>query len=139
MDSPAFEHTTAQPSDLFDGTEAEPPRRHVPANDTSEDQRRTLDRLMAHPTALLTVNALRIEQVTKHGHSDESDMALESVRSLPRAARDRIDSALEHLHGNYHTTESLTIARKQLAKGLAIGLAAIDRIDGELKAIRHDG
>lgn len=136
MDHPEIELRGEPAADLFDGTTAEPLRRHIPTDDLNSAQRATLERLMLCPDALLFVNALRIDQVRKHGHSDESDLELESVRSLPRAARDRIDSALDHLQGNHHTTESLATARRQIAKACAIALAAFDRITFEMERLQ---
>ncbi len=95
----------------------------------------TLERL-TKLIALLDVNAARIEQVTKWRHTDESD-ANEPIWWHAKKGGERIDAAIEQLR--LGGKDGLAIARKQLVKGLALGLAAIDRIDAVLAATTKEG
>lgn len=93
------------------------------------EQYATLQRL-GQLTALLDVNAARIEQVTKWGYTDESD-ANEPIWWHAKKAVQRVGDAVDILRSTNpaNPADRLTAARKKLVKGLALGLAAIDRID----------
>lgn len=97
----------------------------IEGSDFTPAQYATLERLLKM-VALLDVNAARIEQVTKWQYTDESD-ANEPIWWHARKGGERIDAAVEQLRMG--GKDGLAIARKQLVKGLALGLAAIDRID----------
>lgn len=98
----------------------------------------TLERLFKMQ-ALLDVNAARLEQVTKWGHSDESD-ANEPVWQQAKKAHGRIHDAVDILRSsNPDAKDRLTTARAKLVKGLALGLAAIDRIDAAIAAQQKQG
>jgi hypothetical protein len=133
MDSPAFERTQpeegqpapAQAGDLFDGTPAAPPR-VKDRNELNSAQQATLDRLMRHPASLLDINKLRIEQVTKHGHSDESDAEERLVNMIGRA-RERLTHAMEYCGGN--EANNFDYIRRKLAISAALSMAAMDWID----------
>jgi hypothetical protein len=126
MDSPAFDRPPLEAStDLFDGTPAAPPRvkqRH----ELNSAQQATLDRLMRHPAALLDVNKLRMEQVTKHGHSDESDAEERLINMIGRS-RERLTHAMEYCGRNEAT--NFDYIRRKLAISAALSMAAMDWID----------
>ena len=126
MDSPAFDRPQPEAStDLFDGTPAAPPRvkqRH----ELNSAQQATLDRLMRHPAALLDVNKLRMEQVTKHGHSDESDAEERLINMIGRS-RERLTHAMEYC-GRSEAT-NFDYIRRKLAISAALSMAAMDWID----------
>lgn len=97
----------------------------------------TLERLLKL-TALLDVNAARIEQVTKWSHTDESD-ANEPIWWHAKKGHERIHDAIEILRSSDpDAIDRLTSARRKLVKGLALGLTAIDRIDAALAAIEKE-
>lgn len=112
-------------ADLFEGTPSAPPRVKQ-RDELNSAQQATLDRLMTRPTALQDVNVLRIEQVTKHGHSDESDADDRLVRMIERG-RDRLTHAMEHCGPN--EAKSFEYIRRKLAISAALSMAAIDWID----------
>lgn len=110
-------------ADLFDGTPAAPPS--VKSRDEfNSAQAATLDRLMTNPVALLHVNALRIEQVTKHGHSDETD-AEERLDKMIARGRDRMNDAFDFARSGPANHQ---LAHRKLAIAAAIALAAMDWI-----------
>lgn len=79
--------------------------------------------------ALLAVNKVRIEQVTLHGHTDESD-ADEPIFTMLKAARQRIDMALDRLTlGRTDQAENIAYAQRYTIKAAALLLAQIDRFD----------
>lgn len=126
MDSPAFERSGPEPSgDLFDGTEAAPPRVKE-RDELNSAQQATFDRLVAHPVALQDVSALRFEQVTKHGHSDESDAEERLIHMIGRA-RERLTHAMEFAGNN--EASHFDYIRRKLAISAALSMAAIDWID----------
>ena len=138
MDNPVFDQTPAEAGDLFDGTASAPPRvkeRH----ELNSAQQATLDRLMLTPVALLEVNALRIEQVTKHGHSDETDAEMSFVQML-RHTRERLDDAIEYAQQARTCADAdrrknyLDVARRKTAIAAAMGLANMDRLSVELES-----
>lgn len=137
MDNPAFDSAANCAADLFDGTEAAPPRvreRH----ELNSAQQATLDRLMTQPASLLTVNALRIEQVTKHGHSDESD-AVTSIVQMLRHTRERFDDAIEYAQNARSCADRsrrkacLAAAHRKAAIAAAMALANMDRLQFEME------
>jgi len=89
----------------------------------------TLERL-TKLVALLDVNTARIEQVTKWQHTDESD-ANEPIWWHAKKAAQRVSDGVDILRSTNpaNPPDRLAAARKKLVKGLALGLAAIDRID----------
>lgn len=89
----------------------------------------TLERL-TKLVALLDVNAARIEQVTKWQYTDESD-ANEPIWWHAKKAAQRVSDGVDILRSTNpaNPADRLAAARKKLVKGLALGLAAIDRID----------
>lgn len=138
MDNPAFDRTPPEPSgDLFDGTEAAPPRVKA-RHELNSTQQATLDRLMTTPTALLEVNARRLEQVTKHGHSDESDAEMSFIQML-RHTRERLDDAIEFAQNARSCADLerrrnyLDVARKKMAIAAAMALANMDRLHFEME------
>lgn len=93
----------------------------------------TLERL-TQLKALLAVNKVRIEQCTIHGHTDESD-ADEPIFAMLRAARSRVDGALERLTlGRDDQMENIEYARRYTVKAAALLLAQIDRFDAILES-----
>lgn len=138
MDNPAFDHAgNEQANDLFDGTEAAPPRIKM-RHELNSAQQGTLDRLMTAPTALLEVNARRLEQVTKHGHSDESDAEMSFVQML-RHTRERLDDAIEFAQQARSCADPerrrnfLVVAHKKTAIAAAMALANMDRLNFEME------
>jgi hypothetical protein len=110
-----------------------------PDLDLSPAQQATLVRVM-QCEALCVTNKYRIEQIVKHGHSDEAD-ANEPVSRLPKAARDLTNAALEDLMLPKET--GIPLAYKRMAKAAAMLLAGMDRIAPELHRLqaeqRHRG
>lgn len=90
-------------------------------------QAATLERLMQSPTALLEVNRLRLEQVTKHGHSDEAD-ALCRFRDIIAQAEQRIGDGRDLLGRGLGSRET---ARMKFLKAAAILMAVADKIELE--------
>ena len=133
MDNPAFDRpppeagqpAPAHAGDLFDGTPAAPPR--VKSRDElNSAQQATFDRLVAQPIALQDVSALRFEQVTKHGHSDESDAEERLIHMIGRA-RERLTHAMEYAGNN--EASHFEYIRRKLAISAALSMAAMDWID----------
>lgn len=120
---PENEPALVPTGDLFDGTSAAPPR--VKSRDElNSAQAASRDRLMTNPVALLHVNALRIEQVTKHGHSDETD-AEERLDKMIARGRDRMNDAIDFARSGPANHQ---LAHRKLAIAAAIALAAMDWI-----------
>jgi hypothetical protein len=105
-----------------------------PDLDLSPAQQATLVRVM-RGEALCVVNKIRIEQIVKHGHSDEADQN-EPVSRLPKAARDTINAVLEDLMMPKET--GLPLAYKHMAKAAAMLLAGMDRIAPELHRLEAE-
>lgn len=110
---------------LFDLPEAEaaPP----PAMQLNSAQAATLERLLRTPSALLELNRLRLEQVTKHGHSDEAD-ALCDYRGIVSQAEQRIGDGRDLLGRG---PGSRAAARMKFLKAAAILMAVADKIELE--------
>lgn len=125
-------------ADLFDGTPAAPPRVKS-RNELNSAQQATFDRLVANPVALLEVNVRRIEQVTKHGHSDESDAEMSFVQML-RHTRERLDDAIEFAQNARSCADRarrngyLVTARGKIAIAAAMALANMDRLIFEIES-----
>lgn len=102
--------------------------------DLTPAQLSTLLRVMKGE-ALCLVNSFRIEQIVKHGHSDEADQN-EPVSRLPKAARDTINAVLEDLMMPRET--GMPLAYKHMAKAAAMLLAGMDRIAPELARIKAE-
>jgi hypothetical protein len=105
-----------------------------PELDLSPAQQATLVRVM-QGEALCLVNKIRIEQIVKHGHSDEADQN-EPVSHLPKAARDMITAVLEDLRIPKET--GVPLAYKHMAKAAAMLLAGMDRIAPELHRLEAE-
>ncbi len=105
-----------------------------PDMDLTPAQQATLVRVM-RGDALCLVNTFRIEQIVKHGHSDEADQN-EPVSRLPKAARDMITAVLEDLLMPKET--GIPLAYKHMAKAAAMLLAGMDRIAPELHRIEAE-
>jgi hypothetical protein len=107
----------------------------------TREQYLTLERL-TKLKALLAVNEVRVEQVTKWGHTDESD-AQEPVYWHAKKAAERIHDSIDILRNAQHCIvdkrQRLQSARTKLLKGLALGLTAIDRIDALLDQLNMKG
>jgi hypothetical protein len=103
-----------------------------PERELNSDQMATLVRVM-QGEALCVVNKIRMEQITKYGHSDEAD-AMEPVSLLPKRARDMVNHALEDLLMPKET--GIPLAYKHMAKAAAMLLAGMDRIAPELARIQ---
>ncbi|WP_397604995.1 hypothetical protein [Sphingorhabdus sp.] len=101
--------------------------------DLTPEQQATLDRVLKGE-ALCRVNTLRIEQITKFGHTDEAD-ANEPVNRLPKFAREEINAALEDLMMPRET--GIPLAYKRMAKAAAMLLAGMDRIQPELDRLQR--
>lgn len=86
--------------------------------------------------ALLAVNAVRLEQVTKWGHTDESD-ADQPVWWHAKQGEARIHDAVELLRSG--NADRFITAYTKLLKGLALGLTALDRIDAVITAQHKKG
>ena len=99
--------------------------------DLNDEQQATLARVM-RGDALCLVNKIRIEQITKHGHTDDAD-AMEPISRLPKRARDMVNHALEDLLMPKET--GIPLAYKHMAKAAAMLLAGMDRIEPELRRI----
>jgi hypothetical protein len=99
------------------------------------EQYATLERL-TRLQALLAVNEVRLEQVTKWGHTDESD-ANQPIWWHAREANARLSAAIDYLRMG--GKDAIPTARKQLLKGLALGLTAIDRLDAILDQLKKEG
>lgn len=68
----------------------------------------------------------RIDQIVRHGHDREHDEMLPITR-LPQLAREQLSMALDVMGSD--DRRNLAVARRRIARGVAIGLAAIDRLD----------
>lgn len=75
---------------------------------------------------------VRLSQIVEHGHDAEHDAML-PIGYLPRKAHERILAAIEVLDGR-EDGERLARAQRALSVGLAIGLAALDRIGTAIEA-----
>lgn len=122
-------------TDLFDDADAaelQQPELYDNAGSPpyTAEQHATLKRL-GSLKAVLAVNAVRLEQVTKWGHTDESD-ADQPVWWHAKQAEARIHDAVEILRTG--DPDRFTTAHKKLLKGLALGLTALDRIDAVIAA-----
>lgn len=105
------------------------------------EQYATLERLTGL-RALLAVNEVRIEQVTKWGHTDESD-ADQPIFWHAKKAQERIGDAVDILRhagpDSVDKRQRIANARTKLLKGLALGLTAIDRLDAILDQLQKEG
>ncbi len=116
-------------------TDAEAPAAPLPPpalKPFTPEQQATLDRLARNPETLLAAYAMRVEQVTVHGHSDAHDSELPLVW-LPKKARDWIGDACDVLREeNVPADKRLPMAKRKLLKAIAIIMAGVDRIDLDL-------
>jgi hypothetical protein len=75
--------------------------------------------------AVRDVLAARVRQIVDHGHLAETDDFL-PIGWLPLEARQRFDRARDLMHDEHR---DLQLVRATIVDGLALGLAAIDRLD----------
>lgn len=87
-----------------------------------------LDELLAaiQGPAVRAALEARIEQIVKYGHDREHDSML-AIAQLPRLARDMTLSAIELLGPDER--RNIEVAKKRIARAIAILLAAFDRLD----------
>ena len=83
--------------------------------------------------AVRAVLDARIRHIVKNGHTVEADVRLEPYQLLDKTV-EKMRIARARVGVLDVTPESLAAARKALADGCALGLAAIDRIDAELRS-----
>jgi len=83
--------------------------------------------------ALQAVVAERVRQIAVHGYTAEHDAALQR-RQLPARARSMIIVAMDRLSAG-----DLAVARRKLAKAAAVLMAAIDRLDLQMRLERKEG
>lgn len=102
--------------------------------DLTPEQQATLDRVRKGDAVRL-VAQMRLEQITKFGHTDEAD-ANEPVNRLPKFAREEINAALEDLMMPRET--GIPLAYKRMAKAAAMLLAGMDRIQPELNRLQRE-
>jgi hypothetical protein len=80
--------------------------------------------------AMRDVMAMRVDQVALHGHTIDNDDML-PIGWLPMEARKAFERARDMMHGE---TRDLAAMRGLLVEGVALGLAAIDRLDRAMKS-----
>jgi len=68
----------------------------------------------------------RIEQILKYGH-DRAHDEMQAITRLPQLAREQFAMAIDVM--GHDDRRNLAVARRRIARGIAIGLAAIDRLD----------
>jgi hypothetical protein len=87
----------------------------------------TMARLWNSP-ALADVLTMRCQQILRHGHTPAADDAL-PLQTLPMLAAAQLHGAIEHAQFNKPGN-----ARKYLVRAIALGLAALERIDRQVAA-----
>lgn len=85
----------------------------------------------AHGPAVRAAVEMRIEQIAEHGHTREADSDL-PLDHLPREMQRRVAAAVDRIRGTGER-RNLPAARLALVRAVAMGLAAIDRLDLVLK------
>lgn len=85
--------------------------------------------------AVAEVNARRLEQITRHGHTPAMD-ARKSLGQLMRIMSDHVSGAMDHAgYSDHPHADRLRIARTRIITAAAMALAIIDRIDADLAAM----
>jgi hypothetical protein len=80
--------------------------------------------------ALEDVCTARADQISKHGHTPESDAQL-PVRQLAAEVHDRAQGVLDELTGN-PAPDRLAIAYRRMIRTAAVAIAAAERINLEI-------
>lgn len=87
--------------------------------------------------AVRDVMAMRVEQIVKHGHNGERD-AKKPVGELSRLALQFGHEACQLIEAGPERRD-LAAARRKLIRQGAATLAAIDRVDAEIRKEKADG